>query len=156
MREGGEVMGAKSRRKGAGGEREYAGVAVECGFKDAHRTAPMQAGHPSEYGDVGGIPLNRTECKRYRRVPVNRFAREVLSRETPGFIDVLAWRDDGDEWNVTVRARNWLVLVRELVTLREENIRLRARVCPSAPAHWRDEVGAFDVPSDDGKEGKAA
>lgn len=94
-------MGAKSRRKGKGGELEFVALAVEYGFASAKRTAPMQAGgYADEFGDVSGIPLLHVECKRYRRTPVNRFARQVLA-ERPGFVPVLAWRDDDQPWRVT-------------------------------------------------------
>jgi Holliday junction resolvase len=119
-------MGAKSRRKGAGGEREFAALAEERGFPEAKRTAPMQAGgYADEYGDVSGIPLLYVECKRYRRTPVNRFAREVL-HEIPGLVPVLAWRDDGEPWRVTIDASAFLTLHREFLDLRAEVLALRA------------------------------
>jgi Holliday junction resolvase len=119
-------MGAKSRRKGAGGEREFAALAEERGFLDAKRTAPMQAGgYADEFGDVSGVPLLYLECKRYRRTPVNRFAREVL-HERPGFVSVLAWRDDGQPWRVTLDAADFLTLHRELIDLRSQVARLLA------------------------------
>jgi Holliday junction resolvase len=120
-------MGAKSRRKGAGGEREFAALADERGFHDAKRTAPMQAGgYAEEFGDVSGVPLLYLECKRYRRTPVNRFSRDVLSVERPGLVSVLAWRDDGEPWRVTLDAAAFLTLHRELLNLRAEVLRLQA------------------------------
>lgn len=122
-------MGARSRRKGAGGEREFAALANERGFPDAKRTAPMQAGgYSDEYGDVGGIPLSYVECKRYKRTPVNRFSREVLNVPRPGFVSVLAWRDDGEPWRVTLNATDYLTVLRELITLRNEVAGLRGRL----------------------------
>jgi Holliday junction resolvase len=118
--------GARSRRKGAGGEREFAALAEERGFPDSKRTAPMQAGgYADEFGDVSGIPLLYVECKRYRRTPVNRFSREVLV-ERPGLVSVLAWRDDGEPWRVTLDAAAFLTLHRDLLNLRAEVLRLRA------------------------------
>jgi hypothetical protein len=120
-------MGAKSRRKGAGGEREFAALAEERGFPDAKRTAPMQAGgYADEFGDVSGIPLLYVECKRYRRTPINRFSREVLGVERPGLVSVLAWRDDGEPWRVTLDATAFLTLHREYLELRAQLLRLRA------------------------------
>ncbi len=122
-------MGAKSRRKGAGGEREFAALAAERGFPDAKRTAPMQAGgYADEFGDVSGVPLLYLECKRYRRTPVNRFSREVLPVERPGLVSVLAWRDDDQPWRVTLNAADFLTLHRELLALRGEVLGLRARL----------------------------
>jgi hypothetical protein len=120
-------MGAKSRRKGAGGEREFAALANERGFSDAKRTAPMQAGgYADEFGDVSGVPLLYLECKRYKRTPVNRFSREVL-RERPGLVSVLAWRDDGEPWRVTLDAADFLTLHRELLDLRAAVLRLQTQ-----------------------------
>lgn len=122
-------MGAKSRRKGAGGEREFAALANEHGFPHAKRTAPMQAGgYADEFGDVSGLDLLYVECKRYRRTPVSRFAREVLSVPRPGFVSVLAWRDDGEPWRVTLDAADFLTLHREFLNLRLEAVGLRAKL----------------------------
>lgn len=121
-------MGGKSRRKGAVGEREFVALAVEYGFPQAKRTAPMQAGgHADEFGDVSGIPLLHVECKRYRRTPVNRFARECLG-ERPGFVPVLAWRDDDQPWRVTLDATDLLKLLRELLDLRAKVLGARAEL----------------------------
>lgn len=119
------MSGAKSRRKGANGEREFAELAREAGFDGAKRTAPMQSGgYADEYGDVSGIPVVRVECKRYRRVPVNRFAHSLP--EAPGLVPVLAWRDDGKAWRVDLDAADFLAILRDLEDRRLECNRLRA------------------------------
>jgi hypothetical protein len=88
-------MGAKSRRKGAQGERDVANIAQEMGFGDAERAAPMQAGaNRQDEPDVRTVGRLWIESKRYRRTPVNKFAREVLGEERPGFVSVLVYRDD--------------------------------------------------------------
>lgn len=116
-------MGALSRRKGACGEREIVKLARELGFTDAKRTAPMQAGYGAEYPDVDGIPLLWIEAKCYRQTPVNRFAREHVDKERPGFIPVLAWRDERTEWRATLALSELLKLLKraEIRGFREEN-----------------------------------
>lgn len=107
-------MGAKSRRKGASGEREVVAIAREEGFASAVRTAPMQAGHSLAYEDVAEVGRLAIEAKRYKRTPVNRFARVTLAKERPGFISVLAYRDDHQsEPFAVVKLRDLLRLERQ-------------------------------------------
>jgi len=105
--------GAKSRRKGKSGELEVTHEAAKQGLT-ARRTAPLQAGHREAYPDVSmdGVPWLWLEAKRYRRVPVNRFCREHLDKERPGYMSCLAWRDDGTEWRATILLSDFLKLVR--------------------------------------------
>ena len=123
-------MGAMSRRKGKRGELEVVAIAKAIGFARAERTAPMQAGHgSSEHGDVGGIRPLYIEVKCHARVPVNRYAREVLDGpERPGMVRVLAWRDNRTEWRATVPLDDLLKLV--------------AMAYPPTPAPRVDEMGA--------------
>jgi hypothetical protein len=119
-------MGKKSRTKGETGEREVAALAVACGFPKAKRTAQMQAGgYADEYGDVGDCGISYIECKRYRKVPVNAFAKEYLLKEKPGFVSVLAWRDDHAPWFATVLLEEWLKLTAELESLRSFRTQMR-------------------------------
>jgi hypothetical protein len=87
-------MGAKSRRKGKVGEREVANLAKGYGFGEAKRGAPMQAAGGETLADVCEVGRLWIEAKRYKRTPVNGFARKHLARERPGFISVLSYRDD--------------------------------------------------------------
>lgn len=114
-------MGAKSRRKGAQGERELAQLARDCGFKDAKREAPMQAGHGSDYPDVGQIHGLYVEGKRYKRTPVNKFARDLLDLppRADGLLPVLMWRDDGiTKWRATLDGDVFLKMWNEMLELR--------------------------------------
>lgn len=111
--------GAMSRRKGAAGEREVAKLARDAGWDKAKREAPMQAGHGNDYPDIGAIAGLYVESKRYKRVPVNRFAREVLDvKREDGLVPILAHRDDGEQWRVTLDARFFFSAWRELHELR--------------------------------------
>lgn len=125
-------MGAMSRRKGAAGERELAALARECGFGEAKRLAPMQAGgYARTFGDVGDIPLLYAEAKRYKRTPVARFLRDLLKTEHLGETSALFWRDDNEPWRVALDAREFLHRHRELLDLRAEVTRLRRIAAPS-------------------------
>jgi hypothetical protein len=113
-------MGAKSRRKGAQGEREVCAVDAEFGFV-SKRTAPMQAGHGSkDWDDTMSkeypLSLLKREVKRYKKTPVNRFVSEYVVPEVPGFIPCLVWRDDQMPWMATM---NYWELVKILATLRD-------------------------------------
>lgn len=113
-------MGAKSRRKGANGERELAKVARECGWEGAKREAPMQAGHGDDYPDIGDVKGLYIESKRYKKVPVTRFAEELLDKPArkDGLVPVLAHRDDHKPWRVTMDARFFFSAWKELQELR--------------------------------------
>lgn len=112
-------MGAKSRRKGAQGERELVALARGLGFDGAKRTAPMQAGgYGIDFADVGGVPGLAIESKRYKRVPVNRLAPDALKPRADGLIPVLAYRDDGQPWRAVVDAQFFLALWKEVNDLR--------------------------------------
>ncbi len=126
-------MSAKSRNKGAAGEREVVVLAVEAGFAKARRGAPMQAAAGDALPDVDGIPGLWAEAKRHHHVQVPRLARELLAVERPGFTSVLFSRDDGGPWLATLDARELLHRHRELLDLRAEVLRLR-RAAPATTA----------------------
>jgi hypothetical protein len=110
-------MGAKSRNKGAAGEREFVACAVEYGFRDAHRVAPMQAGHAEKpYPDVDGVGQLWIEVKRHKRVSVSGHFRDLYGEERPGFVPVLAYREDGEspgDFNLVMKASFFLPIYRE-------------------------------------------
>jgi hypothetical protein len=108
------TIGRRSRQKGAEFEREVASVARELGYSGARREAPMQSEHPSLFRDVAAVGILAIEAKRYRRTPVNRVAREWLTRgEVPGWVPALVYRDDGQpEPYAVVTLRDLLKLER--------------------------------------------
>jgi hypothetical protein len=130
-------------------------LAKAAGFDSAERRAPMQCADGDErHPDVAGIPILFVEAKHEKRCSPQAYAREYLYEERPGYVNVVAWRANGmgpDKTIGELLLTDLFKLVRELTNLREENIRLRARACPSAPAHWQDENGSFDVPAGDGR-----
>ena len=113
-------MAAKSRRKGAQGERDVCRIDAMHGF-ESKRTAPMQAGHGSaDWDDAMSkewpLSLLKREVKRYRRVPVNRFCRQYVEPEAPGFVPVLVHRDDDASWMATMQYHD---LIKILAMLRD-------------------------------------
>ncbi len=121
----GARVSAKSRNKGAAGEREVVALAVECGFPNARRGAPMQSAGGEALADVDGVPGLWAEVKRHHHVQVPRLARELVTVERPGFTPVLFSRDDGGPWLATLDARELLHRHRELLDLRREVARLQ-------------------------------
>jgi hypothetical protein len=108
------AMGKKSRTKGATGEREAVAVAIELGYRDAKRAAPMQAGHSEDFPDVLGVGVFYIEVKRHKRVSVSGYARQHLGKERPGYINALWYREDGDtEWYVVMKASDAAALERK-------------------------------------------
>jgi Holliday junction resolvase len=129
--------GTMSRSKGKRGELEVVALAKEHGFGGARRRAPMQCGFGDENDpDVENVGRLWVEAKLYRRVPVNKFAREVLDgKERAGFVNVLAWRDDRTPWRATLLLDDLLKLEAENLRLTTEVVRLRTTVAQIHPDH---------------------
>lgn len=113
QRGGRRPVSAKSSRKGKRGELEVVALARRLGFQ-ARRTAPMQAGHARDFPDLDGLAPLWPEVKCYRCTPVNRFAREYVDFERPGWVPVLVWRDDRTPWRATLPLEELLKLLREV------------------------------------------
>lgn len=114
-------MGAKSRRKGATGERELVALVKGAGFDKAHRTAPMQAAQDGAqaYADLGEVPGLYVESKRYKTTPVHQCVREVEGkRGRVAGEPVLAYRNDNEGWRVNLDARFFFAAWNELHELR--------------------------------------
>lgn len=118
-------MGAKSRRKGAQAERDICNIDAMYGFT-SERTAPLQAGYGSKDWDDAmckqyPMSLLKREVKRYKRTPVNRFCREYLEQEVPGFVPCLVHRDDNASWMATLQYHD---LVKLMAALRDTKAKL--------------------------------
>lgn len=104
--------------KGREGEREVVELLRAAGFRDAIVTAPMQAGHPRTFGDVGGVDGLRIAVRRGARVDVRKAIRDgldgpdavaaLLADEQP----VVFHRDDRKPWRVTLDAYAFALLLR--------------------------------------------
>lgn len=118
--------GAKSRSKGARGERQAAEVFQRNGYPDTHRSAPMQAGQVERgYCDLAGTGLLRVEVKSWGRVPIARLAAEMLREECPGYEAVLASKDDRGPWLGTMDLARLSSCMAELERLRAIEARLK-------------------------------
>lgn len=104
-------MGARSRRKGARGEREFVALAREAGFYRAERSAPMQAATgDAHHADLDHVGRLWVECKRHRRVNVQAAMRDLLAVERPGLTRVLLHRSDDGPALATLEAADLLRL----------------------------------------------
>lgn len=91
------------RNKGAAAERDVVNILKKHGFKDAHRTAPMQAGHAKSYCDIGGIPGYAIEVKAHKKVNLLAEARKYLDNKfNPENVPLLIWKNNRGPWFVCV------------------------------------------------------
>lgn len=93
-------MGAKSRRKGAGAEREVVAILRAAGL-EAERRAPMQSNADAEDPDVYSPELGRIEVKRRKR----GFG---LLYDALVNADAAIVRDDRGEWLIVEPLRNFI------------------------------------------------
>lgn len=96
-------MGAKSRRKGAEGEREVVRLFSERGYR-AIRVSPLEAGG-GRVGDVYVAELGWIQVKRGAHVPA------AIGRWLAG-ADLLLTRRDREEWVVSLPLERFLELCR--------------------------------------------
>lgn len=102
-------MGKLSRRKGADGERHVAAMFNEHGIQ-AVRTAPMQAGHPSQLPDVD-VRGFWVEVKRSKQPNIRAAFEQANTARTEHYLTTdSGWRvpvaitkADRSDWLVTVR-----------------------------------------------------
>lgn len=104
-------MGAKSRRKGASGERELAAHLREWlpHLADAiRRTSPLQAGDGHAAGDVA-LPGFHVECKRQKRCNTKAALAQAIEAAPAALVPIAITRDDHGEWTVTMRLDDWVI-----------------------------------------------
>ncbi len=122
-------MGAKSRRKGASGERELAELARAYGFTDAKRSL-AQARDGAERDDINdALPSIWAEVKRYRVAPIQRAmrqAQEAAAANGNARGAVAFTRSNGGPWLATTSATLFLALLATRERLAAENARLEA------------------------------
>ena len=104
-------MGAKSQRKGRGGELELVRVLNDYGI-------PAQPGDPVSYGtvpDVVGVPGVHVECKRVEKLNVHQAMGQAV-KDALKFKDGLPavfHRRNRTEWLVTMTLRDWIRLYKK-------------------------------------------
>lgn len=93
-------MGAKSRRKGAGAEREVVAILRAAGL-EAERRAPMQASAAADDPDIFSPEIGRIEVKRRKRGFAILYA-AILNA------DAAIVRDDRGEWLIVEPLRAFI------------------------------------------------
>ena len=103
-------MTINSKNKGRVGEREFAKFLRAHGFGEARR-GQQYSGIEGE--DVVGIPNIHVEVKRVERLNIHdamqQSIRDAYNHQTP----IVAHRKNRTEWLVTMRAEDFLEMVRE-------------------------------------------
>lgn len=109
-------MGKMSRDKGKRGERNWAALCREYGF-DCRRTAQF-CGKTGEAADVVGIPGIHQEVKWVESLNLRK-AMEQAERDCGENVPIVAHKKNGQEWLVTMRAVDWLEMMRRKERMRE-------------------------------------
>ena len=98
-----------SKNKGRVGEREFAKFLRTRGFSEARR-GQQYSGIEGE--DVVGLPGYHVEVKRVERLNIHDAMNQSI-RDADNQIPIVAHRKNRTEWLVTMRAEDFLELVRE-------------------------------------------
>lgn len=106
-------MGAKSRRKGANGEREAAQAWRDAGI-DAKRSAPMQAGDPRSMPDVilPTMPWLWLEVKREKKCNLHAALKQATEAAPDGKMPMAFCRSDKEDWVVTMHFEDFVKILR--------------------------------------------
>lgn len=102
-------MKINSCEKGKRGEREFSAFLRAHGFSEARR-GQQYSGIEGE--DVVGIPNIHIECKRVERLNIHDAMSQSI-RDADDQIPIVAHRKNRTPWLVTMRAEDFLELVRE-------------------------------------------
>jgi len=94
-----------SREKGKTGEREFAALCREHGFKNARRGQQFNG---LEGKDVVGLEGIHIEVKRVERLNIDKAMKQSIEDSKEGEIPIVAHRRNREEWKVTMRAEDWL------------------------------------------------
>ena len=98
-----------SCEKGKRGEREFSAFLRANGFSEARR-GQQYSGIEGE--DVVGLPGYHVEVKRVERLNIHEAMNQSI-RDADNQIPIVAHRMNRTEWLVTMRAEDFLELVRE-------------------------------------------
>ena len=100
------TMTINSRRKGAQGEREWAGFLRTSFGLSAHRGCQF-SGSPDSPDVIGGIPGTHCEVKRVERLNIDNAMAQSVG-DCGENIPYVAHRKNRGEWLITVRAADLL------------------------------------------------
>ena len=94
-----------SRRKGANGERELAGVLREFGYEA--RRGQQYSGANGD-ADVVGLPGIHIECKRVERLNLYDAIAQSKHDAKDGEVPAVFHRKDNSKWLVTMELEDWI------------------------------------------------
>ena len=107
------MAAVKSKSKGARGEREFAALCREQGYKDVRR-GQQYSGIEGE--DVVGLPGVHVEVKRreYLNIydAIGQAVRDAQA-QGDGALPIVAHRKNNCKWLITMRAEDWFEIYRE-------------------------------------------
>jgi Holliday junction resolvase len=102
-------MKINSKRKGAAGEREFSKLLRDHGFSEARR-GQQYSGIEGE--DVVGLLGYHVEVKRVERLNIHDAMQQSI-RDADNQIPIVAHRKNRTPWLVTMRAEDFLELVKK-------------------------------------------
>jgi Holliday junction resolvase len=103
-------MGAASRRKGLGGEREVADVFEAAG----HQVRGFESGGDWLCVDPrrASAPLLHLEVKRAERLKLPEWVRQAEGEAAAGMVPVVVYRQNREPWRVVVRLDDLIRLLK--------------------------------------------
>lgn len=106
-------MAKNSRRKGAEGERELAGILRDVyGYKDAKR-GQQYCGVAGNADVIDALPGIHIECKRVERLQLYDAMTQAKRDARPGELPAVFHRKNHSEWLVTLSIDDFMNLYRE-------------------------------------------
>ena len=102
-----------SREKGKRGERRWRDVLRDAGFQKAHRGVQYSGGTDSPDVACPELPLIHFEVKAVEALNIWRAMSQSITDAGAHKIPVVAHTRNRSGWLVTMRAEDWLALIRE-------------------------------------------
>lgn len=112
-------MGKASKDKGKRGELLLARFLREHGY-EARRTA-QYCGQTGEAADVVGLPGLHIECKFVERLNIREALEQAKRDAKKGLIPVLFHKRSREDWLVTMRAEDFMIVYREWEACNDAN-----------------------------------
>ena len=112
-------MGKASREKGKRGELLLARFLREQGY-DCRRTS-QYCGQTGDAADVVGLPGLHIECKFVERLNVREALEQCKRDAKKGLIPVLFHKRSREDWLVTMRAEDFMIIYREWEACNDAN-----------------------------------
>lgn len=100
-----------SKKKGAGGEREFANLCKEEGF-DVRRTQ-QYCGNTGDAADCVGLEGIHIEVKRVEALNVDKAMDQARRDCKNDDLPIVAHRKNGTKWKITMDAEDWFRLYKE-------------------------------------------